>query len=64
MTPENTPKLDPLLNPYAPGAGSPPPELAGRSTVRERVRVCIERLRHGKQTKSVMMIGLRGEEKP
>lgn len=52
--------MDPILNPYAPGAGSPPPELAGRSTVRERVRVCIERLRHGKQTKSVMMVGLRG----
>lgn len=52
--------MDPILNPYAPGAGSPPPELAGRSAIRERVRVCVERLRHGKQTKSVMMIGLRG----
>jgi len=52
--------MDPILNPYAPGAGSPPPELAGRSTARERVRVCIERLRHGKQTKSVMLVGLRG----
>ena len=52
--------MDPIFNPYAPGAGSPPPELAGRSAVREHVRVCIERLRHGKQTKSVMMVGLRG----
>lgn len=52
--------MNPILNPYAPGAGSPPPELAGRSAVRERVRVCIERLRHGRQTKSLMMVGLRG----
>lgn len=52
--------MNPILNPYAPGAGSPPPELAGRSAVRERVRVCIERLRHGRQTKSVMLVGLRG----
>lgn len=52
--------MNPILNPYAPGAGSPPPELAGRSAVRERVRICIERLRHGRQTKSLMMVGLRG----
>lgn len=52
--------MNPILNPYAPGAGSPPPELAGRSVVRERVRVCIERLRYGRQTKSLMMVGLRG----
>lgn len=52
--------MNPILNPYAPGAGSPPPELAGRSAVRERVRVCIERLRHGRQTKSLMLVGLRG----
>ena len=52
--------MDPVLNPYAPGAGSPPPELAGRSAVRRDVEVCIERLRRGKPAKSVMMVGLRG----
>lgn len=52
--------MDPIHNPYAPGAGSPPPELAGRNSVRDRVRICIERLRFGKQTKSVMLVGLRG----
>ncbi|MCI1047786.1 ATP-binding protein [Caballeronia zhejiangensis] len=52
--------MDPILNPYAPGAGSPPPELAGRGEVREAVRVCIERLRRGRAAKSVLMIGLRG----
>jgi hypothetical protein len=52
--------VDPVLNPYAPGAGTPPPELAGRRDVREAVRVCIERLKRGRAAKSVMMVGLRG----
>jgi len=52
--------MDPILNPYAPGAGSQPPELAGRNAVRETVRVCFERLRRGRQAKSVMLVGLRG----
>lgn len=47
-------------NPFAPGAGSPPPELAGRDEVRETVRVAIERTRRGLPTKSVLMVGLRG----
>lgn len=52
--------MDPISNPYAPGAGTPPPVLAGRGQVREAVRVCIERLRRGRPAKSVMMVGLRG----
>jgi AAA ATPase domain len=52
--------MDPILNPFAPGAGTPPPELAGRSELRETVRVAIERLRRGLPTKSVLMVGLRG----
>jgi len=52
--------MDPVLNPYAPGAGSQPPELAGRGEIREAVRICIERLRRGRAAKSVMMVGLRG----
>lgn len=52
--------MDPVLNPYAPGAGTPPPELAGRDDVRETVRVAIERVRRGLPTKSVLMVGLRG----
>jgi AAA ATPase domain len=55
--------MDPVLNPYAPGAGTPPPELAGRGDVRETVRICIERLRRGKAAKSVLMVGLRGAGK-
>lgn len=52
--------MDPIFNPYAPGAGSPPPELAGRHAVREKMRLCIERLRRGKPAKSMMLVGLRG----
>ncbi|MHB8422967.1 MAG: AAA family ATPase [Leptospirales bacterium] len=52
--------MDPVLNPYSPGAGNPPPELSGRSDVRESVRVAIERLRIGNSAKSMMMLGLRG----
>jgi hypothetical protein len=52
--------MDPVLNPYAPGAGTPPPALAGRDDVRESVRICIERLKRGKAAKSVLMVGLRG----
>ncbi len=52
--------MDPIENPYSPGAGTPPPELAGREDIRETVRICIERLRRGNPAKSVLMVGLRG----
>jgi hypothetical protein len=52
--------MDPVLNPFAPGAGSEPPELAGRAEVREKVRIHNERLRLGRQAKSVLLVGLRG----
>lgn len=52
--------MDPIKNPYTPGAGSPPPELAGRDELRERVRVALERIRRGRPAKSVLMVGLRG----
>ncbi|MBI5075083.1 MAG: ATP-binding protein [Nitrospirae bacterium] len=52
--------MDPITNPFAPGAGTPPPELAGRDELRETVRVAIERVRRGLPTKSILMVGLRG----
>ena len=52
--------MDPITNPFAPGAGTPPPELAGRDDVRETVRVAIERVRNRSPTKSILMVGLRG----
>ena len=52
--------MDPVTNPFAPGAGTPPPELAGRDELRETARIAIERVRRGLPTKSVLMVGLRG----
>lgn len=52
--------MDPVRNPFAPGAGTPPPELAGRDELRETVRVAIARVRRGAPAKSILMVGLRG----
>ena len=52
--------MNPLGNPYSPGAGTPPPELAGRERLREQVRIALARLRAGRSAKSVLMVGLRG----
>lgn len=52
--------MDPVTNPYAPGAGAPPPELAGRDELRETVRIATQRVRLGRHAKSVLMVGLRG----
>jgi len=52
--------MDPVKNPYSPGAGSPPPELAGRDKLRNDVRIAIARIRLGNPAKSVLMVGLRG----
>lgn len=52
--------MNPISNPFAPGAGSPPPELAGRDALRETIRIALERTRRGLPTKSSLMVGLRG----
>ena len=52
--------MDPIRNPYAPGAGTPPPELAGRDELRETVRIALARVRAGRPSKSILMVGLRG----
>ena len=52
--------VDPIRNPYAPGAGSPPPELAGRDELRNTVRIALQRLRIGRSSKSILLIGLHG----
>ena len=52
--------MNPIRNPYRPGGGLSPPLLAGRASLRERVRVDVARLRAGRSTKSVLMIGLHG----
>lgn len=52
--------MDPIRNPFAPGAGAPPPELAGRDALRQEVHIAMERVRLGRPAKSVMLVGLRG----
>ncbi|MBB3997161.1 ATP-binding protein [Aureimonas pseudogalii] len=52
--------MDPVKNPYAPGAGSPPPELAGRSDVIDATRVALQRIRLGRSVQSPILVGLRG----
>jgi hypothetical protein len=47
-------------NPYNPGAGVPPPELAGRDDLIEHARVAIVRARGWRQARSAIMLGLRG----
>lgn len=52
--------MDAVRNPFAPGAGSQPPELAGRQQIIEDARVAIERARLGKSSRAQMFLGLRG----
>ncbi len=52
--------MDPRINPYAPGAGTRPPELAGRDEIIEHVDIALDRIRGGRAAKSPMLIGLRG----
>lgn len=52
--------MDPRKNPYAPGAGTPPPELAGRDDIIERAAVALDRIRDGRAARSVILYGLRG----
>ncbi|HEY5330836.1 MAG TPA: ATP-binding protein [Acidobacteriaceae bacterium] len=52
--------MNPITNPYSPGAGTQPPELAGREKLREDVRIAIARIRAGRVAKSVILVGLRG----
>ena len=52
--------MDPRTNPYAPGAGKRPPELAGRDALIERASIAIDRLRNGRAARSFIYYGLRG----
>jgi hypothetical protein len=51
---------DPIQNPYPPGAGSRPPALTGRDAEIQAFRILIERIRHGRPEKSLLITGLRG----
>jgi hypothetical protein len=52
--------VDRILNPYSPGAGSPPPALTGREAQEEQFRVLLGRLAAGRSEQSLVVSGLRG----
>src|SRR5579862_7313532 len=52
--------MDPVRNPYAPGAGQRPPELAGRDREISQFEVVIERIARGRPERSMVLTGLRG----
>ena len=52
--------MDPRINPFSPGAGSPPPELAGRSPILDHAAISLDRLRNGLHARSMILVGLRG----
>ena len=52
--------MDPVRNPYSPGAGSPPPALVGRDGELDAFDIAVQRLALGRSSKSLMLTGLRG----
>jgi len=52
--------MNPVDNPFSPGAGSPPPELVGRDPVLEQARILLGRVRQKRSEKSLLLTGLRG----
>jgi AAA ATPase domain len=52
--------MDPRNNPFAPGAGTRPPELAGRESIIQNATVALARVKDGRSSKSQMLLGLRG----
>ena len=52
--------MDAAKNPYSPGAGILPPELAGRDTIREQARIAMERTRLCRPERGLILTGLRG----
>jgi hypothetical protein len=52
--------VDPIRNPYAPGAGQRPPELAGRDEQLHAFDVVLERIARGRPERSIVLTGLRG----
>ncbi len=52
--------MDPIRNPYAPGAGQRPPELAGRDEQLTAFDIVLERVARGRPERSLLLVGLRG----
>ena len=52
--------MDPIKNPFSPGAGSPPPEIVGRDPILEQAHILLARVRQKRPEKSMLLTGLRG----
>jgi hypothetical protein len=52
--------MDPINNPFSPGAGAPPPELVGRDPLLEQARILLGRVKQKRPEKSLLLTGLRG----
>ena len=52
--------MNPIRNPFVPGAGTPPHELTGRSALLDRARIALARTKLGRSSKSFIAVGLRG----
>ncbi len=52
--------MDPIKNPFSPGAGAPPPELVGREATLDQARILLGRVKAKRAEKSILLTGLRG----
>jgi len=52
--------MDPVRNPFAPGAGNQPPELAGRRDILDQAEIVLARAKLNRHAKSFLLVGLRG----
>lgn len=52
--------MDPILNPFSPGAGTPPPELVGRNPLLRQAEIALGRIKLRRPAKSMILVGLRG----
>ena len=52
--------MDPIKNPFSPGAGSPPPELVGRDPILDQAHILLGRTKLKRPEKSMLLTGLRG----
>jgi len=55
--------MDPVRNPFAPGAGSQPPQLAGREDIITQAKISIKRVAQNRNAQSQILLGLRGTGK-
>src|SRR4051812_32340583 len=57
---QGEPRYDPVANPFAPGAGTPPPALVGRDRELQDARIALERVRGKRSAQHLLVHGLRG----